>query len=107
MTKEIKIDTDLLDRLVIEFKKSIEDSYYLKQEMDSANRDKESYQAFMIEISKASGILLGLSQEITLLLGDLQKYVKNSCYSLPMTDTSTDNSFLEKLLQPIKGKNSN
>jgi hypothetical protein len=70
------------------------------------NPTKEAYNTFVVETNKAGGILLGMSQEIGLLLVDIQRYVEQS-YPTTTGSKSKTESILGNLLSPLKGKGSN
>jgi hypothetical protein len=107
MTKELVIDSSLLDELMLQFKKAMEESYELRRGLVQTPT-KEAYHTFVVETSKAGGILLGMSQEIGLLLVDMQRYIEQSYPTAAATEVQSKTaSILGSLFSPLKGKGSN
>ncbi len=73
--KDIKADLSLLKDLVSELEKQLDESYVARDKL-SEDKDGQEYRKFIIDLSKAAGLLYGISNESSLLVGDLSKIMK-------------------------------
>jgi hypothetical protein len=67
-----KADLSLLQELVAELSKQLDTAYETREKIKGVQAD-EAYRQFVIELAKSVGLLSGITQEATLLVGDLQK----------------------------------
>jgi len=72
-----KADLQLLKQLVKTVEEQLEVSYAIRDKFSSENSDA-LFRDFVIELSKAVGILYSVSQESSLLITDLQKIMTMS-----------------------------
>ena len=101
MSRDMKADLTLMHKLVAELEKQLDDSYKLRDTIKET-KDQETYFKYVIEISKAVGILSGISQEASLLIGDMQKLIQIASQPNDMEDPT---SMLQSILSPLgKGK---
>lgn len=89
-----KIDLTLLKKFVSQLESSLETCEEIKKD---ESRDPAD---FIIEMSKSTGLVSGLIQESTMLIGDIQSVMKVS-QQQPMQQKNTD--FLDKILGGLKG----
>lgn len=87
-------DLNILRKLVAQLEASLEASEQIKKANDSDIAD------FVVEMSKASGLLAGLMQESTMLIGDISTIVR---VSQQPTQPQKTPDFLDKILGGIKG----
>lgn len=97
MHREIKADLSLLNELVVELDKQLNNAYEVRGSAQDAPTT-DSYRKFVIELSKAVGVLSSISQESVLLVGDLQKMIQIAGQSKEMEDP---NSILKSILAPF------
>ena len=75
MSKNIKADLSLLNKLVAELSVQLDLAYAARDSMNASQLD-EQYQTFIVEISKSVGILSGIASEVSLLVGDLRRIMQ-------------------------------
>lgn len=87
MNKLPKVDLVLLKKLVVELESTLESCEKIKSEenFDSTN--------FTIEMCKSTGLITGIIQESSMLIGDLQTIVKAS-----QQTSSKTADFLDKIM---------
>ena len=102
-----KANLTMLRRLVDELDKFLNETYKLRDTIDEQELSKasETYKSFVVEISKATGLLVGISGEANALVGDLNKLALYSCpidnSSMAAVDEKMDMD-LSKYLFPQK-----
>lgn len=69
--KDVRADLSLIKDLINELEKQLDGAYLIREDLNK-NPTEEAYRKFVIELSKALGILSGISQESVLLVGDMQ-----------------------------------
>lgn len=90
-----KIDLTLLKRLVSQLEKELDACERIKNDETGELVD------FIIEMSKSAGLVTGIIQESSLLIGDIQSIVKVSQH--PGAQQSKPSDYLEKILGGLKG----
>ena len=101
MPKEIKADLSLLNKLVSELSIQLDIAYKARNSISKPDPADESFQTFIVELSKSMGLLSGIANEASLLVGDLQKIAQYAATS-PDTDDSTN--LLKSILSSAKAK---
>lgn len=89
-----KIDLSILKKLVEHLESGIAEAETIRE---GETPDQGDY---IVAMSKVAGLAAGVSQEGTMLVGDIHALIKMSQQPLPKTP-----DFLEKLLGGIKGNN--
>ena len=97
MSRNIKIDLSLLKKMLVELELQLNSAYLIRDELNVKHVD-EKFQKYIIELSKAIGIISGMAQESSLLIGDIQKLVQMSA---PAPDVSNE---FESILSSLKNK---
>jgi len=82
-----KVDLVLLKQLVTELENSLEICEKIK------NDDNFDHTKFIIEMSKSTGLIAGIIQESSMLIGDTQTIVKAS-----QQPSSKNTDFIDKIL---------
>ena len=79
-----KLELSLVKRLLKDLESELEETYSLRE---SVPFDKAKYEDCIVSVSKSIGLLAGISQEASALIGDLKVFAQ---YSIP---ESKDNAF--------------
>lgn len=93
MDKLPKIDLTLLKKLVIELERGLESCDKIKFDENGDQSD------FIIEMSKSTGLVTGIMQESSMLIGDIQSIVKAS----QQLSGTKNTDFFDKVLGGLKG----
>lgn len=80
MASNVKANLDLLKKLVSVLESSLEEAYDFR-DSDSTEKTKDNYNEFVVKVSKASGMLVGIINESNLLASDLTKLITASALS--------------------------
>jgi len=97
MSRNVKIDLSLLKKMLIELELQLNSAYVIRDELNVKQSD-DKFQKYIIELSKAIGIISGMAQESSLLIGDIQKLVQMSS---PVPDAPNE---FESILSALKNK---
>jgi len=92
--KDIKADLSLLKDLVIELEKQLDTAYEARDNLPE-DKDGAMYRKFIIDLSKAAGLLSGIANESSLLMGDLSKIMKSALQSPEDESLNKINSILK------------
>jgi len=86
MSRDLKADVSLLNKLVSELSVQLDFAYKIRDSMRAEHTD-EKYQTFIVEMSKSVGILSGIASEAAMLVSDLQKIIQSTS-PLPEDETN-------------------
>jgi hypothetical protein len=105
MKREVlKADLSFLKQYVKEIDAALEYAYSIRD--NGSDLSTEEYRNFLIELSKTSGLLIGLAQEASLLVADLEKIAR---YSIPVltsqtvSNTEKAQDLLNNIIKSAKG----
>jgi len=94
MSKEqLKVNLNLLKKLLHELEGALNTSNSIREEQLSIDD-------YIVEMSKAQGLTIGIVKEASLIITDIQ-YLTNSLQQL--ADKGPPNDLLEKILGSVKG----
>lgn len=91
-----KISLDVLKKLVAALENGLEVSEKIRDNAVDGSTDGLS--DYILEMSKSAGIAMGIMQEATLLVGDIQHMVKGATSPKP-----SGAIYLDELMSKIKG----
>jgi len=101
MPKELKADLSLLNKLVSELSAQLELAYKARDLINKSDPEDEKFQTFVVELSKSVGLLSGIANEASLLVGDLQKIMQ---YASKAPDADEPGNLLKSILSSAKTK---
>jgi len=101
--KDIKADLSLLKELVDELEKQLDEAYLSRDKLPE-DKDGVIYRKFIIDLSKAAGLLSGIANESSLLVGDLSKIMR---LALESSEDSDPMNQINSLLKSKFGSTGN
>jgi len=106
--EELKADLTLLKKMTVELEKFLQKTYKIRDDTQEMSRDE--YHLFTVEVSKAIGLLAGISRESGLLVGDLTKIIEMSPDNPTNNKENEENdamNFIDKIIASHKDDSRN